>query len=117
MAFSHRYGFVRTGSDVEGCIKYIDEVQLYDGLVGQMPWLHYLLRLNPLAKYIPGLRLKAVLLTRMAVEELHKRKAADNDGRPPGGRDDLLAQLIQGHKRAPDKFTEADVFSVAHGAM
>ncbi|EXJ71095.1 uncharacterized protein A1O5_06088 [Cladophialophora psammophila CBS 110553] len=95
VAFSHRYGFVGTGTDVEGCIKYIDDVQFYDGLVGQIPWLHYLLRLNPLAI----------------------GKKMDNNGKSSTGRDDLLAQFIQGHLRAPDKFTEADVFSVAHGAI
>lgn len=81
-----------------------------------MPWLHYFLRLNPLAPYL-GLSLKAVLLTRMALEELGKRKQLDNNGRSATGQDDLLAQLIQGHLRAPDKFTESDVFAVAHGAM
>ncbi|KAK4948697.1 hypothetical protein LTR10_012701 [Elasticomyces elasticus] len=116
VAFSHRYGFIRTGTDVDGCIKYIDEVQWYDGFVGQVPWLHYLGRLNPLAPYL-GLSLKAVQVTRMALEELGKRKQLDNNGRPATGQDDLLAQLIQGHSRAPDKFTEADVFAVAHGAI
>ncbi|OQV03675.1 hypothetical protein CLAIMM_08691 [Cladophialophora immunda] len=117
VAFSHRYGFVSTGTDVDGCIKFIDDVQFYDGLVGQVPWLHYLLRLNPVASYIPGLGLRPVLLTRMALEELQNRKKLDDNGKSATGKDDLLALFLQGHLRSPDKFTEADVFSVAHGAI
>ena len=116
-AFSHQYGFVGTGTDVEGCIKFIDNVQFYDGLIGQVPWLHYLLLLNPLVTQFPGLGLKAMLITRMAKEELQSRLKLGNKGRPSCGQDDLLAQLIQGHERAPDKFSQADVFSGAHGAM
>ncbi|KAJ9623832.1 hypothetical protein H2204_011018 [Knufia peltigerae] len=117
IAFSHRYGFVGTGTDVEGCIKFIDNVQFYDGLIGQVPWFHYLLLLNPLLTRIPGLGLKEMLLTRMAKAELQSRLKVGNNGRPSGGQDDLLAQLMQGHERAPDKFSLTDVFSVAHGAI
>lgn len=117
IAFSHRYGFVGTGTDVEGCIRFIDNVQFYDGLIGQVPWFHYLLLLNPLLTRIPGLGLKEMLLTRMAKAELQSRLKVGNNGRPSGGQDDLLAQLMQGHERAPDKFSLTDVFSVAHGAM
>lgn len=111
------------GTDVQGCIQYIDDVQLYDGLIGQVPWLHYLLQRNPIMPYIPllrevpGLSLKAGLTLRMAREELESRMRLGGDGRSSSGRDDLLAHLIQGHTRAPDKFSLTDVFSVAHGAM
>ena len=112
MAFSHRYGFVSSGTDVQGCIEYINKSQSYNGLIGQMPWLHYLLRLNPLTPYLPGFGPKTVLLTQMALRELQKRK---EDGTAP--QEDLLAQLLRSHQTNPDKFSEDDVFSVAHGAM
>ncbi|KIW94677.1 uncharacterized protein Z519_04654 [Cladophialophora bantiana CBS 173.52] len=105
VAFYHRYGFVGTGTNVEGRIKYIDDVQFYDDLVGHIPWLHYLLRLNPLAPYIPGLSLKPVLLTRMALEELQNGRKLYNKRKSSTEREDLLAQFIQGPLRAPEKFT------------
>ena len=79
IAFSRRYGFLAVGRDVEGCIKVIDDVQWYDGLIGQVPWLDYLFRRNPLNRYLP-VRGSHLIMTRMALEELQKRKAADLGG-------------------------------------
>lgn len=112
MAFSRRYGFLSQGKDVEGCIKTIDDMQWYDGLIGQVPWLDYLFRKNPLARFMPGYQL---IITRMALEELKKRK--EQGDKLETGRDDLLAQLMRAHAGNPEKFSEADVFSIAHGAM
>jgi hypothetical protein len=89
-------------------------VQFYDGIIGQVPWLHYLLLRNPLMMLVgPPL----MLITQMAWEEVEKRKAANNDGKQKDGRDDLLAQLMRAHHGSPDKFTEGDVMAVAHGAI
>ncbi|CAK7226936.1 hypothetical protein SCUCBS95973_006368 [Sporothrix curviconia] len=121
VAFSRSFGFLEQGRDVENAIKTIDNSQRYNGIVGQVPELDYLLRRNPLWKFIPALDTKNALITRMALEELGRRKPFDkeSEGRWRGGdgRQDLLASLIKGHLKDPSKFAEGDVFAVAHGAI
>lgn len=117
VAFSHRYGFVDKGTDVKGCIQLIDYVQLYDGLIGQVPWLHYLLLINPLVRPIFDLGLKNNRLTRMVLEELRNRNGVEQTKALKDGPNNILSQLLAAHHNAPDKFSEKDVFSVAHGAM
>lgn len=121
VAFSRSFGFLEQGRDVENAIKTIDDSQRYNGIVGQVPELDYLLRRNPLWKFIPALNTKNALITRMALEELGRRKPFDKESegkwRGGDGRQDLLASLIKGHLKDPEKFGEGDVFAVAHGAM
>ena len=114
-AFSQRYGFVAQETDVGGTIKMIDDVQWYDGIVGQVPEMRYLLRDSPVFKYIISW-LSPPRLAQMALEEVQKRKST-------GGyylsddRKDLLGQLMEGSAKDPGKLSEFDVFSVAQGAM
>lgn len=121
VAFSRSFGFLEQGKDVDGAIRIIDESQRYNGIVGQVPFMDYFLRRNPLRKLIPWLNTKNALITRMALEELGRRKPFDKESegkwRGGDGRRDLLASLIQGHLKNPDRFGEGDVFAVAHGAM
>lgn len=120
VAFSRSFGFLEQGKDVEGAIKTIDSSQMYNGIVGQMPWLDHLLRRNPLWKLVPSMNTKNAPITRLALEELGRRKPFEDDGgllKSGDGRKDLLASLIQGHLKNPERFSEGDVFAVAHGAM
>lgn len=121
VAFSRSFGFLEQGKDVDGAIHTIDESQRYNGIVGQVPFLDFFLRRNPLWKLVPMLNTKNALITRMALEELGRRKPFDKESegkwRGGDGRRDLLASLIQGHLKDPDRFGEGDVFAVAHGAM
>ncbi|KAL1900637.1 hypothetical protein Sste5346_002362 [Sporothrix stenoceras] len=121
VAFSRSFGFLEEGRDVENAIKTIDDSQRYNGIVGQVPELDYILRRNPLWKFIPALDTKNALITRMALEELGRRKPFDKESegkwRGGDGRQDLLASLIKGHLKDPEKFAEGDVFAVAHGAI
>lgn len=121
VAFSRSFGFLEQGRDVDGAIHTIDESQRYNGIVGQVPFLDFFLRRNPLWKLVPMLNSKNALITRMALEELGRRKPFDKDsyGQRKGGdgRRDLLASLIHGHLKDPERFSEGDVFAVAHGAM
>ncbi len=121
VAFSRSFGFLEQGHDVEDAIVTIDNSQRYNGIVGQIPELDYVLRRNPLWRLVPALDSKNALITRMALEELGRRKPFDkeSEGRWRGGdgRQDLLASLIKGHLKDPEKFREGDVFAVAHGAM
>ncbi|KAF2172252.1 hypothetical protein M409DRAFT_63002 [Zasmidium cellare ATCC 36951] len=113
VAFSRKFGFLEAGFDVEGAIKTIDDVQWYDGIVGQIPEWDYVFRRNPLWKFVPWLRAGNFLITRMAVEEMDKRKRFGK----PQERKDLLSQLFDAHAKAPDAFKEGDIFAVAHGAI
>lgn len=114
IAFSRKFGFLESGSDLEGAIKTIDEVQWYDGIVGQIPEWDFAFRRNPLAKCLPGMDPSKSLITRMALEELEKRKKY---GEKTIDRKDLLSQLMAANEKAPETFKEGDVFAIAHGAM
>jgi Cytochrome P450 len=121
VAFSRSFGFLAEGRDVENAIKTIDNSQKYNGLVGQVPELDRFLRRNPLWQFIPWLSTKNALVTKMALEEMAHRRPFDKDHggllRAGDGRQDLMASLIQGHLKDPERFSEGDVFAVAHGAM
>ncbi|KAK0636793.1 cytochrome P450 [Bombardia bombarda] len=121
VAFSRSFGFLAQGRDVDNAIKTIDNSQTYNGLVGQVPELDYLLRRNPLRQIIPGMSTKNALITRMALEEMSRRQPFDKDSagllRTGDGRQDLMASLIQGHLKDPERFGQGDVFAVAHGAI
>lgn len=114
IAFSRKFGFLESGSDLEGAIKTIDEVQWYDGIIGQIPEWDFLLRRNPITKFLPGMDPSKSLITRMALEELDKRKKY---GEKVIDRKDLLSQLMAANEKAPETFKEGDVFAIAHGAM
>jgi hypothetical protein len=114
IAFSRKFGFLESGTDLEGAIKTIDEVQRYDGIIGQIPEWDFALRRNPLAKFLPGMDPSKSLITRMALEELGKRKKY---GEKVIDRKDLLSHLMAANEKAPDVFKEGDVFAIAHGAM
>lgn len=121
VAFSRSFGFLAEGKDVDGAIATIDRSQTYNGIVGQVPELDFLLRRNPLWQFVPWLSTKNALITRMALEEMARRQPFDKDSagllRTGDGRQDLMASLIQGHLKDSEKFGVGDVFAVAHGAM
>jgi hypothetical protein len=121
VAFSRSFGFLAEGKDVENAIETIDNSQQYNGIVGQVPWVNFVLRRNPIWNIIPSMSTKNAPITRLALEELARRKPFDKESegrwRNGDGRQDLLASLIKGHLKDPEKFTEGDVFAVAHGAM
>lgn len=114
IAFSRKFGFLEAGFDIDGAIKTIDDSQWYNGIVGQVPFLDHFFRRNPLWQYVPFLATKNSLITKMALEEMAKRKKY---GEKEIDRKDLLSQLMAAHERKPEAFGEGDVFAVAHGAM
>jgi len=115
IAFSRKFGFMDAGFDLEGAIKTIDDMQWYDGIIGQIPEWDFAFRRNPLWKYIPALSTSNFLITRMALEEMGKRKKLGT--KEIENRKDLLSQLFAAHEKAPEHFNEGDVFAVAHGAI
>ncbi|KAI3328529.1 cytochrome P450 [Ustulina deusta] len=121
VAFGRSFGFLAAGLDKEGAIRTIDNSQKYNGIIGQIPELDVFLRRNPICKYIPALDPANNLITRIAKEEMAKRRPfeVDREGKNAGGdgREDLMASLIKGHLKDPQKFHEGDIFAVAHGAI
>lgn len=119
VAFSRKFGFLDAGFDVENAIKTIDNSQWYNGIIGQIPEFDYLFRRNPLWKLVPTLNTKNALITRMALQEMDKRRPFQLGPAEKGASDrrDLLGSLIEGHLKTPERFSEGDVFAVAHGAM
>jgi cytochrome P450 len=118
VAFSRRFGFLAEGKDVGGQIKAIDDVQWYDGIVGQLPWVDMWLRQNPLKKYLapvlPFLDLKPTPMKVIALDEMGRRERGDKGVTT---NEDLLDQLLKAHRGKPDKFSKEDVFAIAHGAI
>ncbi|KAI5859518.1 cytochrome P450 [Durotheca rogersii] len=121
VAFGRSFGFMAAGLDKEDAIKTIDQSQKYNGIVGQIPEVDHLLRRNPLWKLIPAFDPSNALVTRIALEEMGKRRPfeVERDGKGAGGdgREDLLSSLIRGHLKDKEKFHEGDIFAVAHGAI
>jgi len=121
VAFGRSFGFLAAGMDKENAIRTIDNSQKYNGIIGQIPELDIFLRRNPICKYIPVLDPGNNLITRIAKEEIAKRKPfeIEREGKSASsdGREDLMASLIKGHLKDPQKFHEGDIFAVAHGAM
>ncbi|KAI0424370.1 cytochrome P450 [Xylaria sp. FL1042] len=121
VAFGRSFGFLAAGMDKEGAIRTIDNSQKYNGIIGQIPELDVFLRRNPICKYIPALDPANNLITRIAKEEMAKRRPfeVEREGKGAGGdgREDLMASLIKGHLKDPAKFHEGDIFAVAHGAI
>ena len=116
IAFSRSFGFIAAGRDLEGAIKNIDDMQWYDGIIGQIPEWDFVFRRNPLWKFVPGLDPSKFLVTRMALEEMDTRRKLGGK-EVVEGRRDLMSHLLAAHEKAPDTFREGDVFAVAHGAM
>ncbi|KAI0408257.1 cytochrome P450 [Xylaria palmicola] len=121
VAFGRSFGFLAAGVDKEDAIHTIDNSQKYNGIIGQIPELDVFLRRNPICKYIPALDPANNLITRIAKEEMKKRRpfGVEREGKGAGGdgREDLMASLIKGHLKDPQKFHEGDIFAVAHGAI
>lgn len=115
VAFSRQFGFLEAEEDVEGSIKNIDDVQWYDGIVGHIAEFDILLRNNPLRPYLPFGKPVPTTMTRIAIEELGKRKQSDGSYDSAGI--DLLAELLRAHEANSEKFSVNDVFSIAHGAV
>ncbi|KAK9781184.1 putative Cytochrome P450 [Seiridium cardinale] len=119
VAFSRSFGFLAAGRDVENAIKTIDNSQIYNGIVGNIPELDYILRRNPVWKVLPFLDPGETLITKIASEEMSKRKPFTDESQKASGDDrrDLLGSLIKGHLKEGSAFGEGDVFAVAHGAI
>ncbi|KAI1760199.1 cytochrome P450 [Hypoxylon sp. FL1150] len=121
VAFGRSFGFMAAGVDKEDAIKTIDNSQKYNGIVGQIPEVDILLRRNPLWRWIPAFNPENALITRIAREEVAKRRPfeveRDGKGASSDGREDLLSSLIKGHLKDKTKFHEGDIFAVSHGAI
>lgn len=114
VAFSSPFGFIEQGKDVDGAIESIDNVQVYDGIVGQIPFMDYFLRRAPYWDYLPFVQpLGGNYITRTALAQLSKREASN----VKVDRRDLLSMLQEQHEKDPQKFDKDSVFAVAHGAI
>lgn len=114
VAFSKSFGFLEQERDINGAIAFIDGVQQYDGIVGQIPWLDYVLRRSPVWDYLPFVTpLGNNHVTKTALGQMKARE----DGTATVDRRDLLSQLFEAYEKDPEKFDKGSVFAVAHGAI
>lgn len=112
VAFSQQFGFLNAGADVGDTIHGVEDTLSYFSIIGQIPEYHKLALGNPLVKLIS--KPKGSLITKIAMGEIQRRKAMENGGHT--GKD-LLSRLFSAAEQHPDRFTEMDVFSIAHGAV
>lgn len=117
VAFGHKYGFLDSGTDWCNVIQFIDDVQWYNGIVGQVPFVHPFLLNNPIFKALYKMKYGLPPTMQMALDEIQRRKPFKTKVFQQDERKDLLESLIQAHVAAPDRFSEGDVFAVCHGAM
>jgi hypothetical protein len=115
IAFSQPFGFLNSGVDVEGSIRAIDQSQLYNGIIGHVPELDFLFRRNPLWKCIPALSTGNALIYRMTLKTLEEKKPFGKNAVTDSN--DPLQSLIDCYLKDAEKFSEGDIFAVAHGAM
>lgn len=113
VGFSRPFGFLDAGHDINNTIRTIFAGQKYNGIVGQIPWVDYLFRRNPIRNWLPFVSSKNALVTRIARGEIEKRQLA----RGEGGRPDILGSLLQVHEKDPQRLTYGDVFAITHGNM
>ncbi|KAK7222829.1 hypothetical protein V2G26_010832 [Clonostachys chloroleuca] len=103
LTFSKRMGFLEQGHDVGGIIEAIDKGLDYAGPVGQVPWIDYLLRRNPIKLLAGRWGLLSTTLTHVAfgAEQIRQRKdqlgdkikESVADGRPR----DFLSRFLESH--------------------
>lgn len=116
VAFSQKFGFLEAGVDVDNCIRTIDDSQVYNGIVGCVPFWDYFLRRNPLWRLVPTLSTGNALITRVAQTQLESRQKLHRSDKS-GGSKDLLDGLIEAQREHPEALSDGDVFAIAHGAI
>ncbi|KAF5001839.1 hypothetical protein FDECE_10828 [Fusarium decemcellulare] len=96
--FSQRFGYMDKAYDFDGTIHIADQVTDYFAMVGQMPFLDFLLDKNPIKRIGPP---NLGNVTRISVENLISR--LNNPGEPkPTENLDFLDHFIDAMKKSPD---------------
>lgn len=112
VAFSKDFGFLETGIDVDGTIRGVEDTLSYFATIGQVPEYHKLALGNPLLQLV--MKPKGSLITEIARGEIQRRKKM---AKGEMARKDLLSRLFSAAEEHAARFTEMDVFSIAHGAV
>ncbi|KAI5810819.1 pisatin demethylase [Pyronema omphalodes] len=105
MTFSKRLGFLETGTDVEGVIAGIEDSLRYSALIGQMPWLDYILRTNPIIRLISA---PTSYVVRFAQNRLSERLIQGSE-KPPTN--DFLSKFLAAHTKDPISAPKSHVFA------
>ncbi|CAK7208017.1 hypothetical protein SEUCBS139899_010851 [Sporothrix eucalyptigena] len=99
--FSHRFGYMDKAHDFDGTIHIADQVADYQAIVGQMPFLDFVLDKNPVMRIGPP-NLQNV--TRISHERMVQRLQDDADGKLESkalDKRDFLDHFIEAKKNAP----------------
>ena len=103
MTMSKRFGFLEQGKDVNDIIKTLNKSGAYTAIVGQMPWLDYVLAKNPywghlFSKDKLGISKFVLGYLQPRIEEASRRKekqqAASEETKPVETRADFCAKFI-----------------------
>ncbi|KAF5583101.1 cytochrome P450 monooxygenase [Fusarium subglutinans] len=98
--FSQRFGYMEKAYDFDGTIHTADQVTDYFAMVGQMPFLDYLLDKNPIKRIGPP---NLGNVTRISVEKMMSRvDKLDEIDRKPAEELDFLDHFLNAMKKSPD---------------
>lgn len=114
VAFASSFGFLKQCRDIDHTIAVIEGIQTYDGIIGQIPWLDFILRVVPYWVELPFITPMAQIhVTETVLRQLKARK----DGTAVVEWRGLLSQLFEANEEHPEKFSDESIFAAAHGAI
>ncbi|KAF5971721.1 cytochrome P450 monooxygenase [Fusarium coicis] len=98
--FSQRFGYMEKACDFDGTIKIADQVTDYFAMVGQMPFLDYLLDKNPIKRIGPP---NLGNVTRISVEHMISRMGSIADAESkPADKLDFLDHFLNAMEKSPE---------------
>lgn len=114
LTYGKPFGFLATGSDIDGIIRHAHFYLVYNMVIGQMPWLDNLLLKNPVLLW---LNRKGYFIAKPnpVVKFALERQTGRTEGRHQAvsdGRVDLLEKFLQAKEKHPDTVADKEVLGM-----
>ncbi|KAH8894025.1 cytochrome P450 [Thozetella sp. PMI_491] len=110
---SSSFGFLKDGRDVDGIIEQLNQAMDYNASIGQMPWLDYWLKKNPIWARIAR---PTGPVARFARQKLNERlseqeKISSSEKQPVSYTLDFVDRFLRAKETHPDTVDDAQVLS------
>ncbi|KAJ3469877.1 hypothetical protein MRS44_003942 [Fusarium solani] len=110
---SKSFGFLRSGSDVDGIIEQLNQAMDYNAAVGQMPWLDHWMKKNPILSRFSG---STGAVAKFAIDRLRERfstqpeigDASDGKGKKTL---DFVDRFVRAKETHPETVNDGQVLS------